>query len=301
LRRLCASTGDGRFDRTVNLALVPRPLAGLGRGALAARGEWAWAPCDRAPRARGAPLLGPSRCLRGRPLRALAPRRVDRSPPRVRLEAPGRPRAHSPEPHQRRDLHARLDAPTHASPHLPGCRCCSSKAGHRDHRRRLGPEDVATHAGLPVTSPVLTHIDLATVLDDRALEHAINEADRLDQISPAGLLSALDHHPRRPGVARLRQVLTRYSLELPTTELERLFLPIAARAGLPPPRTQARVNGFLVDSRRAGHGSPPRPRPRSGGSHDASLHPHADPPRARPRPADPGACRRTPHRGRLDA
>jgi hypothetical protein len=121
------------------------------------------------------------------------------------------------------------------------------RAGIEVHRRHLHPADVTSHAGLPVTSPALTLIDLATHLDDRALEHAINEADRLDLISPPSLLRALDHHPRRPGTARLRQILTRHGLELPTTVLEALFLPIAARAGLPTPQTQARVNGFKVD------------------------------------------------------
>ena len=38
-------------------------------------------------------------------------------------------------------------------------------------------------------------------------------------------------------MARLRGALTRHSLQLPTSELERRFLPIAARAGLPPPQT----------------------------------------------------------------
>lgn len=121
------------------------------------------------------------------------------------------------------------------------------RPGIETHRRRLHPGDVITHAGIPTTSPALTLIDLATCLDDRRLEAAINEADRLDLISPPDLLAALDRQPRRPGIARLRRILTRHSLQLPTSELERLFFPIAARAGLPPPLTQQRVNGFLVD------------------------------------------------------
>ena len=41
--------------------------------------------------------------------------------------------------------------------------------------------------------------------------------------------------------------MSNHSLELPTTVLEVLLLPIAARAGLPQPLTQARVNGYRVD------------------------------------------------------
>lgn len=117
----------------------------------------------------------------------------------------------------------------------------------RVHRRRLGPGDITTRAGIPTTGPVLTLIDLATTVPDRQVETAINEADRLDLISPPALLAALDAQPRRPGVGRLRAILIRHSLELPTSELERLFLPLAARAGLPTPLTQQWINGYRVD------------------------------------------------------
>jgi very-short-patch-repair endonuclease len=53
--------------------------------------------------------------------------------------------------------------------------------------------------------------------------------------------------PPRPGLAKLRQTLDRRTFTLTDSELERLFLPLARRAGLPPPQTQARVNGFRVD------------------------------------------------------
>jgi very-short-patch-repair endonuclease len=45
----------------------------------------------------------------------------------------------------------------------------------------------------------------------------------------------------------LRDLLRRDVFALTESELERRFLPIARRAGLPPPRTQAHLNGFRVD------------------------------------------------------
>ena len=45
----------------------------------------------------------------------------------------------------------------------------------------------------------------------------------------------------------LRAILERSTFVLTESELERRFLPIAARAGLSPPLTQQRVNGFKVD------------------------------------------------------
>ena len=48
-------------------------------------------------------------------------------------------------------------------------------------------------------------------------------------------------------MAALRETLDRRTLVLTDSELERRFLPIARRAGLPPPQTQSMVNGFRVD------------------------------------------------------
>lgn len=73
----------------------------------------------------------------------------------------------------------------------------------------------------------------------------MNEADRLDLVDPEALRAALDPMPRRPGLARLRAMLDRHT---PTDSgLERRFLRLAQVAGLPPPVTQAQVNGFRVD------------------------------------------------------
>ncbi|MGI8461862.1 MAG: DUF559 domain-containing protein [Solirubrobacterales bacterium] len=139
-------------------------------------------------------------------------------------------------------------------PCIPGPVHLSSQAavvrrlpGIRVHRRVLASTDVITRYGIPTTSVVLTLIDLATTLSERRLEAAINEADRLGLVSPPSLLAALAHQPPRPGIGALRQTLTRHALELPTTLLEALFPPIAARAGLPSPRTQHELNGFKVD------------------------------------------------------
>ena len=64
---------------------------------------------------------------------------------------------------------------------------------------------------------------------------------------PNQLRAALDTQPPRPGVAALRQALDRRTFTLSRSKLERRFLPIARRAGLPKPQTCAWVNGFEVD------------------------------------------------------
>ena len=116
------------------------------------------------------------------------------------------------------------------------------------HRRfSLLANDVTQHDGIPVTTPTCTLVDLAARLGRGRLERAIREADKRDLTDPEALRVALDHMGGRAGVAVLRDALDRRTLVLTDSELERRFLPIARRAGLPPPQTQRIVNGFRVD------------------------------------------------------
>jgi very-short-patch-repair endonuclease len=116
------------------------------------------------------------------------------------------------------------------------------------HRRAALPaDDVTQHDGIPVTTPTCTLVDLAVRLGRERLERAIREADKRDLTDPEAMRAALEHMRGRAGVAALRAVLNRRTFVLTDSELERRFIPIARRAGLPPPETQAIVNGFRVD------------------------------------------------------
>src|SRR5262245_52148272 len=106
------------------------------------------------------------------------------------------------------------------------------------HRQAPPPSEVTKHRGIPVTSPLCTLIDLAAGLQRDPLEAAINEADRLGLIDPEALRDGLERFPQRPGVPNLRATLDRRTFTLTDSQLERLFLPLARRAGLPPPLTQ---------------------------------------------------------------
>lgn len=118
--------------------------------------------------------------------------------------------------------------------------------GLRVHRRaHLGPS--ATHHGISLTSPLLTLVDLAADLDRSQLEAAINNADNRDLIDPEALRAGLDELPPIRGIAALKRTLDRATFVLTDTELERLFAPLARRAGLPKPETQVWLNGFRVD------------------------------------------------------
>jgi hypothetical protein len=120
--------------------------------------------------------------------------------------------------------------------------------GVRCHRRpSLPSNEVNRRLNLPVTAPVRTFLDLATVTGTKTIERSINEADKLDVIDADSLRKALDDHPGEPGIRLLRHVLDEHTFRLSDDELERLFRPLAAAAGLPTPLTKHIVNRFEVD------------------------------------------------------
>jgi very-short-patch-repair endonuclease len=118
----------------------------------------------------------------------------------------------------------------------------------RLHRRPgLRPDAGGYYDGIPVTSPVQTLIDLATRYERGPMERAINEADKFGLVRTDDLRRALDDHAGEPGVGRLCTILDRRTFAYTRSELERVFIPLARKAGLPKPRTSVYVNGHEVD------------------------------------------------------
>lgn len=115
-------------------------------------------------------------------------------------------------------------------------------------RRCLDLADHVTQVhAIPVCSTPLLLVQLSARLGRDGIEEAINRADKLDLIDPEALRSAIEALRGRPGVASLRRILDRHTFRLSDSKLERLFRPIARRAGLPEPEMGERVNGFEVD------------------------------------------------------
>jgi very-short-patch-repair endonuclease/predicted transcriptional regulator of viral defense system len=126
-------------------------------------------------------------------------------------------------------------------------RVARRQPGVRIHRtRKLGDADRDRHHRIPVTSPIRTLVDLAARLPAREVESAINEADKLGLVNPEALREALDGSNLR-GASAVRRILDRSTFVLTDSALERQFLPIARRAGLPQPLTRTYVSGFKVD------------------------------------------------------
>jgi very-short-patch-repair endonuclease len=123
----------------------------------------------------------------------------------------------------------------------------SKAAGITVHERRLAPRDLRRHKGIPLTSPSLTLVDVATMFRGRRLIAAVINADKLGLVDTERLRAELDDMPRRPGLPALRRLLDPATYRISGSDLEILFLALIRRARLPLPLTQEYVSGFRVD------------------------------------------------------
>jgi very-short-patch-repair endonuclease len=110
----------------------------------------------------------------------------------------------------------------------------------------LTPQQVTTHFGIPVTTVARTLIDLADVLDDRALARAFNEAQITRRMRLGELATFLPHLKGRRAATRLRPFVE-HPARPTRSVLEDTFLALIASHALPPPQVNQRVAGYEVD------------------------------------------------------
>lgn len=121
------------------------------------------------------------------------------------------------------------------------------RQGIQIHRRTLKRSEITRHWGIPITTPLRTVIDLAARCDRPQAERLINAADARNLIRADVLHERLGGYEGRPGVPLLGQILAADHFVLTESELERLFLPLASRAGLGTPESQRRFGRHRVD------------------------------------------------------
>jgi very-short-patch-repair endonuclease len=111
------------------------------------------------------------------------------------------------------------------------------------HRGRLDGE-VRERAGIPVTAPARTLIDLADVAPRRTLERAMDEAEYL-RLDCTGLAA---RHGRR-GSGALSSVLAvhRPGRTRTRSHLEELFIALCDNHGLPRPEVNIHIEGYECD------------------------------------------------------
>jgi len=141
-------------------------------------------------------------------------------------------------------------------------RAALSRQGLRVHRCTcLTPMDRTVVRGVPCTSLAWTLLDLATVVSHSELERACDQAEVLRLLDMAAVGELLSRRRGQPGTRRLRAVLGAGDVgeDIPRSHLERRFMGLCRRSGLPKPSVNAwiTVNGeamqvdFLWPARRA--------------------------------------------------
>lgn len=112
----------------------------------------------------------------------------------------------------------------------------------------LGNEDRAVVAHTPVTSVPRTLLDLAATIPPGPLQRAIERSEQLELFDLRHVDSLLSRNPGHPGADRLRRALKLYREPAFTrSALERQFLALVRRAGLPRPAVNVFVEGFELD------------------------------------------------------
>ncbi len=124
------------------------------------------------------------------------------------------------------------------------------KKGIRLHRSRgLDPRDVTVRDGIPVTTVARTLVDLADVLTPHQLTRVIREAEFRGLFDAGDTAAAMVRARGRHRLGVLEQAIAMYLDGAGGTKSanEDAFVPLAHRAGLGEPRSNARVAGIEVD------------------------------------------------------
>lgn len=118
------------------------------------------------------------------------------------------------------------------------------------HRTSWLPEvDVTTSENIPVTSLPRTLIDIAEMIDRRALERTLDEAEYLRLYNDRRVAAAMAAHSGRVGARRLAKTIAEHVVGSTRTNegLEEDFLLLCRANGIPDPVVHARVGPYEVD------------------------------------------------------
>jgi Protein of unknown function (DUF559) len=113
-------------------------------------------------------------------------------------------------------------------------------------RSRLDAHDAMRHRGIPITTPARTLVDLAAILSETGLRHAVRRAQGVRRVSIPLLLRTLDRLGPRRGTKMLRRVIA--TGPAPTRSvLENVVLDLLLGAGFEHPDVNKPI---VVDGRR---------------------------------------------------
>jgi very-short-patch-repair endonuclease len=114
--------------------------------------------------------------------------------------------------------------------------------------RRASIIDVTSYRGIPITTVPATLVSLAAILPEEVLGRACHDAGVKYGTTPGQVRTLLERRPNQSGAGKLRRIMEG---DDPITigKLERGFLNLLRRAGLPLPVTNRRAGSRRVDCR----------------------------------------------------
>jgi very-short-patch-repair endonuclease len=122
-----------------------------------------------------------------------------------------------------------------------------SREGVRVHRSgRLTTEEVTIKDGVPVTTVARTLLDLADVLDTRALRRAITEAEYRNLYDHTAVIAVVEMNPGRR-TKKLMTAATEGKLHRTRSPLEDRFVRMLERWGVEDPECNVHLEGYEVD------------------------------------------------------
>jgi very-short-patch-repair endonuclease len=124
-----------------------------------------------------------------------------------------------------------------------------SPSGVKVHSLTILPRhELRRHAGLPITSPSLTLLDLAGVLREAEVAAALNEARVQRLVTDEQLRRTLAAHPTRKGAKALRQLLaTEHGPRVTRSKAERIALRVLREHDLEPDESDIRIGPYRAD------------------------------------------------------
>ena len=116
------------------------------------------------------------------------------------------------------------------------------------HRQQLPAAHTTVHRGIPVTTPIRTLLDLASVLSVGALAKCFEQAQVKLHLPPAPLAAEVISRPRHRGTAKLRRILDgAVDPAAVRSVLELRFLRLCAAYGIPRPEVNVRIGPWTPD------------------------------------------------------
>jgi very-short-patch-repair endonuclease len=125
------------------------------------------------------------------------------------------------------------------------------RPGIHAHRATLLADEVTREEGIPVTNAARTLLDLASVVSQEEVEHALNEAEIRRLTSPLPLDALVARHPRRRGITAITRALEKHQQigeTVTRSHMERRFLAFLDAHQLPRPRTNEPLGPYHPDA-----------------------------------------------------